>query len=29
MVSPGYLETLVDIANTRFVEKQKRIEGML
>lgn len=26
MGAPAYLETLVDIANTRFVENQKRIE---
>lgn len=28
MVAPVYLETLVDIANTRFVENQKRIERL-
>lgn len=28
MVAPAYLEILVDIANTRFVENQKRIERL-
>lgn len=28
IVGPAYLETLVDIANTRFVENQKRIERL-
>ena len=28
MVVPAYLQTLVDVANTRFVENQKRIERL-